>query len=108
MLEARRVQLLESAGRLASVRCLSDAYRREMDWAVGGTPALEGPSRLGTVRQRGATIATMFEAELPVYATPAENIRAAQAVMDELDKCDGDERRLMTERVQKLLDAAAV
>ena len=56
-------------------------------------------SRVGTVRQRGATIASMFEAERPVYATPAENIRAAQAVTDELVKYDGDERRHMTKRV---------
>ena len=106
-LEARRLQLLKNVGRLASMRRLSDAYRREMDRAVGGTPAPEGPSRLGTVRQCGATVASMFGAERPVYAMPAENIRDAQAVTDELDKCDGDERRLMTERVQQLLDAAA-
>ena len=49
----------------------------------------------------------MFGAERPVYATPTENIRAAQAVTDELDKYEGDERRHMTERLQQLLDAAA-
>ena len=38
-LEARRLQLLKNVGRLASMRWLSDAYRREMDGAVGGTPA---------------------------------------------------------------------
>ena len=43
-----------------------------------------------------------------MYATPAENIRAAQAVADELDNFEGKERRLMMERVQRLLDAAAV
>ena len=35
VLEARHLQLVESAGRLASMRCLSEAYRREMDQAVG-------------------------------------------------------------------------
>ena len=30
-LEACRVQLVESANRLASMRCLSEAYLREMD-----------------------------------------------------------------------------
>ena len=49
----------------------------------------------------------MFGTDRPVYATPAENIRAAQAVTDELDKYEGDKRRQMTERVQQLLDAAA-
>ena len=42
-----------------------------------------------------------------MYATPAENIRAAQAAVDELDNFEGEERRLMMERVQRLLDAAA-
>ena len=71
-----------------------------MDRAVGGTPAAAGPSRLGTVQQRGVAIADLFGANRPVYATPAENIRAAQAAADELDKFEGEERRLMTERVQ--------
>ena len=52
-------------------------------------------------------IASMFGTDRPVYATPAENIRAAQAAADELDKLEGDEHRHMTERVQQLLDAAA-
>ena len=49
-LEARRVQLVESANRLASMRRLSEAYQREMDRAVGGTPAPGGPSRIGQIR----------------------------------------------------------
>ena len=73
---------------------------------MGGTPAVAGPSRLGTVQQRGAAITDLFGANRPVYATPAENIRAAQAAANELDKFEGEERRLMTERVQQLLDAA--
>ena len=73
-LEARRVQLDESANRLASMRRLSEAYQREMDRAVGGTPAPGGPSRIGLVRQRGTTIASMSGTDRPVYATPAENI----------------------------------
>ena len=81
------------------MRRLSEAYQREMDRAVGGTPAPSGPSRIVLVRQRGATIASMFGTDRPVYATHAENIRAAQAAADELDKLEGDERRHMTERV---------
>ena len=88
------------------MRRLSEAYQREMDRAVGGSPALTGPSRLGAVRQRGAAIGNFFGANRPVYATPAENICAAQAAADELDNFEGEERRLMTERVQQLLDAA--
>ena len=78
-----------------------------MDRAVGGSPAPIGPSHLGAVRQHGAAIANLFGADRPVYATPAENIRAAQAAADELDNFEGEERRLMTERVQRLLKAAA-
>ena len=107
MLEARRVQLVESANRLANMRRLSEAYQREMDPAVGGSPAPEGPSRIGSIRQCGATIASMFGTYRPVYATPAENIRAAQVAADELDKLEGEEHRLMTERIQRHIDAAA-
>lgn len=78
-----------------------------MDRAVGGSPAPAGPSRLGMVQQRSIAIANLFGASRPLYATPAENIRAAQAVADELDNFEGEERRLMMERVQRLLDAAA-
>ena len=49
-LEARRVQLVESANRLASMRRLSEAYQREMDRAVSGMLAPGGPSRIGPTR----------------------------------------------------------
>ena len=78
-----------------------------MDRVVGSTPAPGGPSRIGLVRQRGTTIASMSGTDRPVYATPAENIRAAQAAADELDKLEGEECHHMTERVQQLLNAAA-
>ena len=57
-------------------------------------------------RQGGVAIANLFGASRPVYATPAENIRAAQAAADELDNFEGEERHLMMERVQQLLDTA--
>ncbi|XP_037410021.1 uncharacterized protein LOC119272698, partial [Triticum dicoccoides] len=107
MLEACRIQLVEGVKKLASMRRLSEAYRCEMDRAVGGTPAPAGPSHLRTVQQRRVAIANLFWANHPVYATPAENIRAAQAAVEELDKFEGEERRQMAERVQRLLDAAA-
>ena len=43
-LGARRLQLVEGAKKLASMRRLSQAYQREMDRAVGGSPAPTGPS----------------------------------------------------------------
>ena len=79
---------------------MSEAYQWEMDRAVGGSLAPVGPSRLGAVQQRGIAIASLFGASRPMYATPAENIRAAQEAADELDKFEGEERRLITERVQ--------
>ena len=42
----------------------------------------------------------MFGADRPVYATPMENIRAAQAVADELDHLEGDEHRCMMQHIQ--------
>ena len=78
-----------------------------MDRAVGGSPAPTRPSRLGAVRQRGVAIANLFGADISVYATPTENIRAAQAAADKLDNFEGEERRMMMERVQQLLDVAA-
>ena len=73
-LEARRLQLVEGAKKLASMRRLSEAYQHEMDHAMGGSPAPAGPSLLGAVQQRGVAIANLFGANRPVYATPAENI----------------------------------
>ena len=80
------------------MRRLSEAYQREMDRAVGGSPAPTGPSRLGAVQQRGVAIANQLRANRPVYATPVENIRAAQVAADELDNFEGEDRRLMMER----------
>ena len=63
-LEARHLQIVEGAKKLASMRRLSEAYQREMDRAVGGSPAPTGPSRLGAVRQRGAAIADLLKRRL--------------------------------------------
>lgn len=99
-LEAYHVALVESAKKLATMRRHSEAYQREVNCAIGGTPAAGEPSHVGTVQQRGATIASMFGVDRPVYAMPTENIRVAQAAADELDHLEGDERCCMTERVQ--------
>ena len=78
-----------------------------MDRAVGGSPAPAEPSCLGAVQQCGVAIASLFGASRTVYATLAENIQDTQATADELDNFEGEERRLMMERVQRLLDTAA-
>ena len=105
-LETFRVLLLNSANKFAAMRRLTKAYPCEIDRAVCGMPATGEPSRVGMIRQRGAAIASMLGAEHPVYATPMENLRAAQAAADELDHLEGDEHRYMTARLQQLLDTA--
>lgn len=70
------------------MRRLLEAYQHEMDRTFGGTPAPGGPNRIGTVRQHGAAVASMFGADRPVYATLMENIRAAQAAADEVDNLE--------------------
>ena len=49
----------------------------------------------------------MLGADRPVYATPLENLRAAQAAVDELNGLGADELPYMTRRIQQLIDAAA-
>jgi hypothetical protein len=48
-LEACRIALLDSANKLAAMRRLTEAYHREIDSTVCGTPAAGEPSRAGTV-----------------------------------------------------------
>ena len=49
----------------------------------------------------------MLGADRPVYATPLENLRAAQAAGKELNGLGADELPYMTRRIQQLIDAAA-
>ena len=49
----------------------------------------------------------MLGADRPVYATPLENLRAAQAAAEELNGLGADEFPYMTRRIQQLIDAAA-
>ena len=42
-----------------------------------------------------------------VYATPLENLRAAQAAAEELNGLGADELPYMTRRIQQLIDAVA-
>ena len=78
-----------------------------MDCSICGTPAAGEPSRAGAVRDRGGLLADMLGAPRPVYLTPSENLRAAQAAVDEMGHLEGDELRCMTQRARQLLDAVA-
>ena len=83
-LEARRLALIAEGQKIASMRRLTEAHQREVDRAAFGTPPPSGPSRAGFVQKRGAAIASMLGVDRPVYATPLENLRAAQAAAEEL------------------------
>ena len=89
------------------MRRLTEAHQREVDHAAFGTPPPDGPSRVSVVQKRGVAIADMLGAERPVYATPLENLCAAQSVVDELNGVGADELPYMTRRIQQLIDAAA-
>ena len=106
-LEARRLALLAEGQKLVSMRRLAEAHRREADCAAFGTPPPGGPSRVGIVRQRGAIVTDTLGVDRPVYATPLENLRAAQAAVDELDGLGAEELPHMTRRIQQPIDAAA-
>ena len=99
-LEARRLALLAEGRKLVSMRRLVEAHRREADRAAFGTPPPGGPSRAGVVKQRGAIVADTLGVDRPVYATPLENLRAAQAAVDELDGLGAEELPHMTRRIQ--------
>ena len=53
----------------------------------------------GFVQKCGAAVASMLGADRPVYATPLENLRAAQAAVDELDGLEAEELPHMTRRI---------
>ena len=59
------------------------------------------------MRQRGAALADTLGVDRPVYATPLENLRAAQAAVDELDGLGAEEVPHMARRIQQLIDEAA-
>ena len=106
-LEARYLALIAEGQKIASMRRLTEAHQREVDRAAFGTPPHGGPSRAGLVKKRDAAIASMLGADRPIYATPLENLRAAQAAAEELNGLGADELPYMTRRIQQLIDAAA-
>jgi hypothetical protein len=89
----------------------------EYNVAHGFTPAGDGPSRAGQVRQRGRELGAELNqaapsAKLPpiinkpTYSTPMKNHRAARYITSELDGLQGEDLREKQARIQKLLNAA--
>jgi hypothetical protein len=82
----------------------------------GFTPARDGPSRAGQVRQRGrelgaelnqaATSAKLSHViDKPTYSTPTKNLRAARYITSELAGLQGEDLREKQAWLQELLDA---
>ncbi|KAI4967315.1 hypothetical protein ZWY2020_028718 [Hordeum vulgare] len=85
-------RILEEGIAVASAKRRLEATQREYNSAYGLTPISEAPSRLGSVRSRGRFIAEVLGGDLPTYKTPAANMRAAQAAMEEMASLEGEER----------------
>ncbi|KAI4972806.1 hypothetical protein ZWY2020_003731 [Hordeum vulgare] len=105
-LEEDRRHILEEGIDVASAKRRMEATQREYNSAYGLNPVSEAPSRLGSVRGRGRFIAEILCGKQPVYETPAANLRAAQAAMEEMPSFEGEERSFQEKRVKDLLDAA--
>ncbi|KAI4976506.1 hypothetical protein ZWY2020_050113 [Hordeum vulgare] len=105
-LEEARKRILEEGIAVASAKRRLEATRREYNFAYGLTPIFEAPSRLGSVRSHGQFIAEVLGGDLPTYETPAANMRAAQAAMEQMASLEGEERAFQEKRVKDLLDAA--
>jgi hypothetical protein len=112
----RRTLLQEAIG-------VEDTCRRvlsmlhEYNTAQGYTPAGDGPSRAGQVRQRGRDLGTELNqaapsAKLPLviakptYSTPTKNLHVARYITSELARLQGEDLREKQARLQELLDAA--
>jgi hypothetical protein len=116
-LERTRRNLLKEAIDVEDIRRRILSMIQEYNTAHGFTPAGDGPSRAGQVRQRGRVL----DAELnqaapsaklppiitkPTYSTPTKNLRAARYITSELDGLQGKDLREKQARIQELLDAA--
>ena len=102
-LEARRKYVLEQAEVVAAKKRDLERSIREYESAHGLTPAPKQPSRLGEVRNRGKNLNAEIARDgrprgaasassysvLPMYDTPAKNLRAANAAAAELSNLSG-------------------
>jgi hypothetical protein len=114
--QTRRTLLQEAIG-------IEDARRRvlstlhEYNTAQGYTPARDGPSRAGQVRQQGHDLGAELNQVAPsvrlppiiakpMYSTPTKNLHAACYVTSELAGLQGEDLREKQAWLQELLDAA--
>jgi hypothetical protein len=88
----------------------------EYNTAQGYTPARDGPSRAGQVRQQGRKLGAELNQAAPLaklppviakptYSTPTKNLRAAHYITSELAGLQGKDLREKQAWLQELLDA---
>jgi hypothetical protein len=115
-LERTRRNLLKEAVDVDDTRWRVLSTINEYNVAHGFTPAGDGPSRAGQVRQRGRELGAELNqaapsAKLPAiinkptYSTPTKNFRAARYITSELDGLQGKDLREKQARIQELLNA---
>jgi hypothetical protein len=94
-LEQTRRTLLNNAVDIEDSRRPVFSMLREYNTAQGYTPAADGPSRAGQVRQRGRDLGTELNRAAPsarsppviakpTYSTPTKNLRATRYITSEL------------------------
>jgi hypothetical protein len=115
-LERTRLNLLKEVVDVDDTRRRVLSTINEYNVAHGFTPAGDGPSRAGEVRQRGRELGAELNqatpsAKLPpiinkpTYSTPTKNLRAARYITSELDGLQGKDLREKQVRIQELLNA---
>jgi hypothetical protein len=116
-LERTHRNLLKEAIGVEDTRWRVLSMLHEYNTAQGYTPAGDGPSRAGQVRQRGRDLGAELNQAVPsaklptviakpTYSTPTKNLRAARYVTSELAGLQGEDLREKQARLQELLDAA--
>jgi hypothetical protein len=109
-LERTRLNLLKEAVDVDDTRRRVLSTINEYNVAHGFTPAGDGPSLAGQVRQRGRELGAELNqaapsARLPpiiskpTYSTPTKNLRAARYITSELDGLQGEDLREKQARI---------
>jgi hypothetical protein len=116
-LERTHRNLLKEAIDVEDTRRRVLSMIQEYNIAHGFTPAGDGPSQAGQVRQRGRELGAELNqaapsAKLPpiitkpTYSMPTKNLRATRYITSELDGLQGEDMWEKQARIQELLDAA--
>jgi hypothetical protein len=116
-LEQTRRALLDKAVGIEDTHPCIFSMLREYNTAQGYTPAGDGPSGAGQVRQRGRGLGTELNRVAPAarsspviakptYSTPTKNLHVVRYITSELAGLQGDDLWEKQARLQELLDTA--